>query len=247
MVATALRGALGFLTRAPVGHDERAWEAFRSTPVAFPLAGYPIGAALAVPLLVPAPDPVVAAAFVAWLYAVTGVNHLDGVADLGDALVVHGDAERRRAVLKDTTVGVGAVLAVVVVVLGLWSAAGELAALPARAALLIVAAEVSAKLATAAVVCLGTAAHEGLGSALTEETDPGGLLLPAAVALPAATFAWPDPAAAVAVACGASTGLVAVAWARRRLGGVSGDVMGATNELARAVALLAGVTTWTLS
>ncbi|MFT4923567.1 MAG: adenosylcobinamide-GDP ribazoletransferase, partial [Haloarculaceae archaeon] len=28
MVLTALRGAVGFLTRLPVGHDERAWAAF---------------------------------------------------------------------------------------------------------------------------------------------------------------------------------------------------------------------------
>ena len=34
-------------------------------------------------------------------------------------------------------------------------------------------------------------------------------------------------------------------WARRRLGGVSGDALGATNELARVAALHAGVIAWT--
>ncbi|MFC5969850.1 adenosylcobinamide-GDP ribazoletransferase [Halomarina salina] len=246
MVATALRGALGFLTRAPVGRDEAAWEAFRTTPVAFPLAGYPVGALAAVPLLAPGPSLVVAAVFVAWCYALTGINHLDGVADLGDAAVVHGDAERRRSVLKDTTVGVGAVVAVSLVVLGLWSSAGELAALPTRAALVVVAAEVSAKLATAVVVCLGTATHEGLGSALTDDNGLRDLLSPVVLTLPAATLTWPRPASAVTVLAGGVTGLATLLWARRRLGGVNGDVMGATNELARVVALAAGVTTWTL-
>lgn len=245
-VVSALRGGLGFLSRVPVGHDEGAWEAFRRRPVAFPLVGYLVGLLVALPLVLPAPDLVVAAGFVAWLYAVTGINHLDGVADLGDALVVHGDAERRREVLKDTTVGVGAVAAVVLVVLAVWSAAGELAALPVRAAGVVVAAEVGAKLATAAVVCLGTATHDGLGAALTGAATRRDLLAPLVVALPATLLTWPSPAAAAATAAALATGLLALGWSRRRLGGVSGDVMGATNELARAAALLAGVTTWTL-
>jgi adenosylcobinamide-GDP ribazoletransferase len=44
---------------------------------------------------------------------------------------------------------------------------------------------------------------------------------------------------------GVLAGLVPFWWARRRLGGVSGDVMGAANELARLVALHAGVIAWT--
>lgn len=246
MVAAALRGALGFLSRVPVGRDERAWEAFRTTPAAFPLSGYVVGAVLALPTLLPVPNLVVATVFLAWLYAVTGINHLDGVADLGDALVVHGDAERRHEVLKDTTVGVGALLAVGLVLLAGWSAIAELATLPLRAAVLVVAAEVSAKLATATVVCLGTATHEGLGSALTSRSGRRDLVLPALLALPVAASTWPTPAAAVTLLAGATTGLLAVRLGTSRLGGVSGDLMGATNECARVVALLAGVTAWTL-
>lgn len=246
MVVAAVRGALGFLSRVPVGHDERAWDAFRTTPAAFPLSGYLVGGLLVLPLFLPVPEFVVATVFLTWLYAVTGINHLDGVADLGDALVVHGDAERRREVLKDTTVGVGALLAVCLVLLGTWSAGAELAGLPARAAALVVAAEVGAKLAVATVVCLGTASHEGLGSALTSESDRSDLLLPVLLAVPAGVLTWPDPAATITVLTGATTGFLSVWWATRRLDGVNGDLMGASNECARVVALLAGVTTWTL-
>lgn len=247
MVLTALRGALGFLSRLPVGRDEAAWNAFRSTPVAFPLVGYALGGLAALPLFLPLPGTTVALAFVAWLYLLAGINHLDGVADLGDALVVHGDPERRRAVMTDTDVGVGAVLAVGLVLLGLGLAGLELAGLPLRGLLVVVAAEVSAKLGMAAVVCLGTATHEGLGSQLTSRAIPRSLVRPAVAALPAGLLAWPHPAAAVALGAGVTAAFVVLRWARADLGGVSGDVIGATNEVARLAALHAGLVAWHLA
>ncbi|MFB6169944.1 MAG: adenosylcobinamide-GDP ribazoletransferase, partial [Haloarculaceae archaeon] len=50
MVLSALRGAVGFLSRLPVGRREADWRAFRATPLAFPLAGYLLGALAALPV-----------------------------------------------------------------------------------------------------------------------------------------------------------------------------------------------------
>ncbi len=242
---TSLRGALGFLTRLPVGHDERAWRAFRRTPAAFPLAGYPVGALLALALLVPDPAPTVAAAFVLGVYFVTGINHAVGLADRGDAAVVHGSLEKRREVMHDTATGVGGVLALALGVVALAFAGRALAALPlAAAAGIVVAAEVGAKFGMALLVCLSEPAHEGLGSAFAGEHRPRALAGPLAATLPAVAL---SPAAFAAV-CGATLAAVAVGgWARTRLGGVSGDVLGATNECGRVLALHAGVIAWTLS
>lgn len=252
MALTALRGALGFLSRLPVGHDDRAWRAFRETPTAFPLAGYVIGAILALPLalstIVPVPDPTVALAFVLAVYLTTGLAHVDGVTDLGDALATHGDAGDRRAAMTDTAVGAGGALSAAIVVLGLGTAALALAELSATAVVLVVVAEVGAKLGMASVVCLGTAAHEGLGSALTERATPTAMLSVAAVAVPAALLTWHRPLVGVASLTAAVVVALAVrAWATRRLGGVSGDVIGAANETGRVVALHVGVVAWTLS
>ncbi|WP_435196685.1 adenosylcobinamide-GDP ribazoletransferase [Natronomonas sp. EA1] len=244
MVLTALRGALGFLTRAPVGESERAWDAFRATPAAFPLAGYVIGAVLALPFLPPAPDPVTAFAFLAWVYVVTGIPHADAVADLGDAAVVHGLPDERRAVMRDTTVGVGAVLALGLVLIGLWSAGLALAPLPVRVVGLVVAAEVGAKLAMASVACLGTATHEGLGSAVAGGHGRRDLILPVLVALPAALLTWPHPAAGTALVTALLAGIATLRWGNTILGGISGDVIGAANEVARLAALLTGVVVW---
>ena len=256
MTAAALRGALGFLTRVPVGRAEGDWEAFGRAPWTFPLVGYLVGGLVALPLLAPVPAATTALAFPVAVYAVTGITHLDGIADLGDAAVVHGEPEERRGVLKDSALGVGGTVALVAVVLGLSTAAFGLVAAagapgaggPLVAAGLVVAAEVGAKAATATLVCVGDAAHEGLGSALTEGVGPRSALPVLALAAPAALLAWPLvlPAVAALLTALATVGPL-LRWSRRRLGGVSGDVLGATNELARVAALHAGVIAWTLS
>ncbi|AGB37679.1 adenosylcobinamide-GDP ribazoletransferase [Natronococcus occultus] len=245
----ACRGALAFLTRLPVGHREDDWDAFRSRPATLPFVGLVAGSLAAIPLL--AADvlgaPTVALGYLLAVYAVVGIHNLDGVADLGDALVVHGDRDRRQEVLKDTTTGVGALLAVSLTVAGLALGALGVAELPpATAVVVAIAAEVGARLGLAAMACFGTASHEGMGSQLTEATAPGQFLAPAGVVLGAAVLLWPHPAAVAVPGT-----LVGVAlpwhWARRNLGGVSGDVFGAATEIGRVLGLHAGVIAWTLS
>jgi adenosylcobinamide-GDP ribazoletransferase len=246
MVLKALQGALGFLSRLPVGHDSAAWNAFRETPSSMPLAGYVIGVFAALPLVLPGPPPTVAFAFVVFVYVVTGINHIDGVIDLGDALVVHGGPTERRAVMKDTTVGAGGALAVAVVVVGLATAGLALATLSREAVVLVIIAEVGAKLGMALLVCFGAAPHEGLGAALTERVGPRSAIPVVASAVPAAALLWSRAAVAVAMALSITTVTLGLfGWARTNLGGVSGDVLGATNEIVRIVALHAGVVTWT--
>ena len=244
----AIRGGVGFLTRLPVAHRDGDWDAFRSRPAVFPLVGVVAGAAAAVPLLAveTLPAPTVALGYLLAVYAVTGVHHLDGVADLGDALVVHGDRERRREVLKDTTTGVGAVLAVALAVAGLALAGLGLAGLPVRAAVgVAIGAEVGAKLGMAAMACVGEASHEGMGRQFTEAATPGAFVPPAAIVLSAAALVWPHPTA-IAVS-GALAGVtVPWYWANRRLGGINGDVFGAANEIGRVAGAHAGVIAWTL-
>jgi adenosylcobinamide-GDP ribazoletransferase len=258
---SALRGAVGFLTRVPVGHDERAWLAFSASPVAAVPVGYLVGACLALPFVAawgaPAavPAPVVAFAYLVATYGLTGITHLDGVADCGDAAVVHGDTERRREVLKDTATGVGAVAAVALVVAGLALGAVAVAGLPVgEAVAVVVASEVGAKAAMAALAAVADPPHDGLGSALADGSGALDVVFGLVIALPVVGLGWWAGgdvlgllAAGVPVVAGFLVAAVAVWWARSRLGGVSGDVLGATNELARLVGLHVGVIAWTLS
>jgi adenosylcobinamide-GDP ribazoletransferase len=248
VVLNALRGGVGFLSRIPIGNDESAWKAFSETPVVFPIVGYLLGAVLAVPLTAPIPAVSAAAIFVFSVYLLTGITHLDGVADLGDAVAAHGAAVDRREIMQDSAVGTGGVLAVALVVFALGTAGVQLAAMPTKAVSIVVVAEVGAKLTVGMLVCLGSGSHEGLGSALTSNATALSAVPVTVVGIPALVLTWPYPVVgAVTLTASVLSGLVVLLWARRYLGGVSGDVFGATNEIARVVAVHAGVIAWTLS
>jgi adenosylcobinamide-GDP ribazoletransferase len=240
----AVRGGVAFLTRLPVTTSEDDWRRFQATPAIFPLVAYLVGVLVALPFVLLSGH-AAAFAFLLALVAVAGINHMDGVADLGDAAAIHGAEDRRRA-LKDTTTGVGGTVAVAVVVAGLAVAGLALATVrPRTAVALVVAAEVGAKLGMATIACLGTASHEGLGSGFTRNAEPALLLGPLLVSAPAAASTGLRPTAGVAVAAGILVAVAVLAWTDRELGGVNGDVFGAVNELGRVVALHAGVIAWT--
>ncbi len=243
-----LRGGIGFLTRISIETDEADWERFRAFPAAFPIVAYLIGTITAVPFLIADLNPTTTAfGYLLALIVLVGIPHLDGVADLGDAMAAHGEDASRTA-LKDTKIGVGAIVAVGFVLVGLALAAFALSGLPVLAAVgLVIAAEVGAKLGMATVACLGTASHEGLGSAFTGEADAELLLGPIIAAIPAALIVFPSIAGIAAVAVGPLVAIVLIRWGNRTIGGVNGDIFGATNELARLFALHVGVIAWTLS
>lgn len=244
MVVSALRGALGFLSRLPVGHDADSWDAFVQQPIVFPLSGILIGAILSLPFVAAGwlPAPTVAAAYLGTIALVVGVNHADGLADVGDATAVHGDPDERREVLLDTTVGVGAVLTLGTVLLALGLGALAVAGLgPLPAVGIVIASETGAKLAMATLACLGTPSHEGFGSALLDANAPSALVPVLIASAPVAALALP---AAVAVATGPLVGVGIRRWADRTLGGVSGDVFGAANEIGRVAAIHVAVVAW---
>ena len=263
----AVRGAFTFLTRVPMpGAAPADWHAFRRSPWTFPVVGAAVGAVAGLALLLPSPW-TAAAGYLVALYLLTGVTHADGLADLGDAVAAH-DPDRRLSVLKDADLGVGGALALGLTLLATTLGALALAtgsvdgaggtggsgasgdALAVTAAFgIVLAAEVGAKAGMALLACLGTPAHEGLGSAVVDEADPRSVVTVAAVSVPA-LLAAPSgalPSVAAALLAGPAVSLVLLARVRPWLGGVSGDVFGAANELGRAAALHAGVIAWTIA
>lgn len=263
MVLRAVQGGLAFCSRLPLAHHERDWNAFRSTPIAFPVVGYVLGVLFAIPvgvaLFLGVPAPVAAILYLGTVYLVTGLNHADGVVDLGDAAATQGSPRERRSAMKDTSIGAGGVLALALVVVGLGFGSLSVAGIgrgpglggpPTRtlfiAVGLIVAAEVGAKLGMATVATMATASHAGLGSEFTSRAGPAQLLGPLLVSLPAGLLTGRSVAALAAVAGGVLAALVLTWWSDDALDGVGGDVFGAANEIGRVVGLHLGVVGWFL-
>lgn len=249
MDLTALRravaGALGFLTRIPVGRSSAAWEAFQRRPATMVVVGYLVGTILAVIAVVPLPAVTIGVVFPGAIITVLGINHLDGLADCGDAAAVHGPPEERRQVLKDTTLGIGGITAVGLVLIGLALAGIGLASLPARITIgIVIAAEVGADLGMALLAYVGTAAHDGLGAQLIEGATADQAVVPVVLAGPALLTTLPSPAAASAVGAALLVTAGVARWARRALGGISGDSFGAAHELARVAGLHCGIAVW---
>lgn len=246
----ALRGAVTFLTRIPVPGGRTAdWDAFRRSPWTLPVVGALIGLLAGVAFLAPVPWATAVGGYLVVIYLLSGVTHADGLADLGDAIAAH-DPERRREILKDSETGVGGVLSLLLTVLLLALGAVALAMTMTSgmaAVRTIIAAEVGAKLGMALLACFGDSAHEGLGSQLVDVVGPFSFV--PAVTLAGVVLLLP-PVGALRALVAALLGGPIVAFGllvgtRSWLGGVSGDVLGAANEVGRAVALHAGVIVWT--
>jgi adenosylcobinamide-GDP ribazoletransferase len=239
MSIRTLRSAMAFLTVLPVATadgspGERLGRAY------FPAIGAVVGlAAAAVFVLMDSfSAPLLAAvAATATLALLTGGLHLDGLADSADGLFGGGDVARRLEVMRDPRLGSFATVAVVLVLLGDVAALASMSPGTAVAALVIAGA--LSRLAMLSVITLVPYVRSsGLGAAAGNASHRAfDLALGGALAAVACLLDWPR---ALVAACLVALAAVAVAaLARRRLGGATGDVYGATAELGMLAALIA--------
>jgi adenosylcobinamide-GDP ribazoletransferase len=210
-----------------------------------PLVGAVLGAVLAGAGLglrwLGAPALVAGAVTVALGVLLTRGLHIDGLADTADGLGSYRDADGALEIMKKPDVGPFGVAAVVLALLIQAASAATLLSRAAPAALAgIVTATAAGRLAATWSCRQGVPAArpDGLGALVAGTVNwfsaLAGLALTALLAVPAAPHRpWQGPAA-VAVALGA--GLLLVHHAVRRIGGVTGDVLGAAIEISATVA-----------
>ncbi len=226
-----------FLTRLPVRGPQVA---LAGAVVAFPLVGILVGAlgGGAFWLAALAGLPVLACALIALAVTAiaTGALHEDGLADTADGLAGHTPEDSIR-IMRDSSIGGYGVLAMI------FSVGLRVAAMAAIADPLAVV------LAMAAVGAVSRAAMPGAMLALPKASKTG---LAAAAGKPAAVdvafgialaallaLALPGPAGALAIFAATAIATLAIAiLARRRLGGYTGDILGAVQQMAEITALL---------
>ncbi len=234
MVISAVRALLQFTTILPLG-SHADYDAFARASWTLPLAGYVTGAAGAlVALLMPTPVLAAAGALAAVL-VVSGLNHFDGLLDLGDGLMAHGGREKRVHALTDRQIGAGGVGAGIIVTL---LAFAGLLSVPAVACAVIIG-EVWAKWVQAALIAHGRPFREGMFSYISGFSRPWFSVAALILVLP--LLLLPVPLAGIAAAgIAAVLTLAAVMTVSKHLfGGINGDITGAAGEMARALAFVA--------
>lgn len=242
-----LRLSFGTLSLLPVGHptsvDRRTW---RRALLAAPWVGAVLGAvawAVAVGVTALGGSTLLASvAVVGSLAALTRGLHLDGLADVADGLGSRRAPEEAREVMRRSDVGPFGVVALMLVMLTQVAALAPLLSGDASsAAVAVIGASVVSRAAVTWTCRAGVVAADasGLGSAVAGTVPRGaaaaalvmsvGAVVAAAALLGGRADGW-----RYAVA-GTTALLVAELWRQhcsRRLGGVTGDVLGATEQVA---------------
>lgn len=227
------------LTRLPLPNlPDAAFARQAQSAWAFPLAGLVVAVIAGVigeTLLQMGLGPVPAAGVtVALLALLTGAMHEDGLADTADGLWGGRDPARRLEIMKDSSVGTYGVLALIFSTGLRWSALAVL--LPGGIGALIAAAVLSRAVLPAVMAGLPPVRSDGLSRGVGvpgRSAVIAALFLGAAIALTATGWALMLPALAALVAV-----LLVAATARAKIGGQTGDILGATQQMAEIVLLL---------
>ncbi|MFN7597564.1 MAG: adenosylcobinamide-GDP ribazoletransferase [Cereibacter sp.] len=232
--------ALGLLTRLPLNPDgARAQARGAAAAWAWPLAGVAVGllgaasGGLALWLGV-APGAAAALAIAAQM-VVTGALHEDGLADSADGLWGGWDTARRLAIMKDSRIGTFGVLALVLVTLLRWVALAGLFATGTPWGALAAAGALSRVPMVVLMAALPNARGSGLAHGVGR---PEGTVvaMSCATGLACGFLALGPTAFSAAFWVGGvclAVGLVA----RAKIGGQTGDILGASQQISEAVVL----------
>jgi adenosylcobinamide-GDP ribazoletransferase len=246
MVRGGLRLAVTLLTAVPLPGGSGAPAPDRRTAAAAmywaPVVGLVLGAAAAGVLLAcragHAGAQLGAVLAVMVLAALNRGLHLDGLADLADGLGSRRPAAQALEIMKRSDIGPFGVVTLVLTLLVQVSALARAEEI-GRGPVAIGAAAVAARLAIM-LACrrqVPPARPDGLGALVAGTVRPAAAAALVVAALAgAAAIGW---IYAAAIAIGLAVSLALTEVSRRRLGGITGDVLGAVAEITTAVCLLA--------
>jgi adenosylcobinamide-GDP ribazoletransferase len=166
----------------------------------------------------------------------TGAMHEDGLADSADGLFGGWEKTRRLEIMRDSRIGTYGMLALLYVALGRWAALSFLMATGHNLAPLLTAAVLSRAALPVVMHALPPARSDGLGAATGAPprlTVVFGLILALLIGL--LLTGW---AVIPATLAAAGAALVVALTAQAKIGGQTGDILGATQQLAE-LAILA--------
>ena len=240
-MVTGFAVATAFLTRIPVARRGGGAGRLADAAWAFPLVGAGVGAVAALAFLlaqlVGLGDWPAALSAVLAAIALTGALHEDGLGDTADGLIGGQDRDHALAVMRDSRLGTFGVLAIVLSVLLRTAALARIGDAVHSGLALIAAHAASRGALPVAMRVMAPARADGLG---VEAGRPGAPAAIAAVTISVLTSlaAFGPIRGAIALGAAGAAVFAAGALAQRRIGGYTGDVLGAFQQIGEIVVLL---------
>jgi adenosylcobinamide-GDP ribazoletransferase len=232
-----IRAAFVFLTRIPVGGFPYADAEWRAAPAYFPLVGAVVGAVAGAVdrLLLPLGGLAAALLAIAASMLLTGAFHEDGLADTSDALGGAFDRDKLLVILKDSRIGTFGACAVVVSVVGRAALLARLGTDVLWAFPLVGAAARAGPIWQIATMRYVTAPEHGRSRGVMSAglIQAAGATIGVSAIAAACCYAEvlpPSRLAGIVAVCVAVTAVTRWRYLRR-LGGITGDFLGATEQL----------------
>lgn len=182
-------------------------------------------------------DPLIVGLLVtAGLVLITGIHHTDGLSDFADGLMARGTKQRKHEVMRDSSVGSAGIITIVLYVAAAVIALSMIKGFEIFVAILV--AEIIAKFSMVLLASLGPSAWEGSNSDFVNSMKDRKKLVIAAAITVGSIVILQNNVGFLALAGAVILTLIILLVSRRSFGGISGDIMGATNEITRVASLL---------
>jgi adenosylcobinamide-GDP ribazoletransferase len=241
MVFKSISSALSFLTIIPI---PRAYN-FDLATIAknmyfFPLCGLIIGIIVGCVALLSStvlPHYIASLVILVTLVIVTGVHHIDGLADFADGLMTKGDKESKRKAMSDPFVGAAGTTALIINFIGLFVALINFES-GLKLFYSIIVSEVIAKYVMVFQASVGHSAWSGFSSSFTIEMKKGYKIIISIIITISIVYIIEGMMGLLTLGIVLISGLIIFFVSYKKFGGVTGDVFGATNEISRLTSLL---------
>jgi adenosylcobinamide-GDP ribazoletransferase len=205
----------------------------------FPIVGILIGLlvgsfALGLSLFL---DPLIVSLLVVGALAViTGIHHTDGLADFADGLMTQGNKEKKLQAMKDVFTGSAGTVSIILYIVGMIIAISLMSGLVLFQAILL--SEILAKFSMVLQASIGRSAAVGSNSPFVQIMNDKKRLAIAGIITLIPLVVIGETTGLIAFASAIVITMFILAISTRSFGGITGDVLGATNEITRLSSLV---------
>jgi adenosylcobinamide-GDP ribazoletransferase len=232
-----IKVAFAFLTRIPINHKPEI--SIQRSAVWFPLVGWVIGGVTGLLFYFLSQGiPTLPAAAITILFStlITGGFHQDGLADTFDGLVGGWNTEDRLRILKDSRHGTYGVLSITLQLIIQISLLSTLS--PKVGAIAIITAHTLGRLVPIYfMLAPAVPSHEGMGATYSRAVGARDVLASTVLTI-ALLFGLIGAHLLIATVIVAIVGLALLVYVKKKIGGVLGDVLGASEQIAESFILL---------